>query len=527
MPTGNKRKVLHLRRIKMKSFFYQFLLILALFLVFTILFPSCQTYQIGGTIEPRPGLNALGVFFAGDWIDDKWEDTLVYFPEANGIGNDFLFKYPFHFAGNHFSVFPMLGTDLRYFWKSSSETNEYRDGIYENIFENFGFGIKLGVGFDITFTKELFMRGKMLYSPEILSFLRNEPGFRFSLSIGYRTEDDTVRKGFKSFKAFNIDNALKAAKENFDKKDYNGAVVNYNKAINLGASLGNTGVSNLSTAYYELAKQNRDKGNYNEALDNLNSSMRHQYLMNTQKYSDWLSIIERYEKTNDRKAPHYNSGKLVFPLSDNLTINYDKGENEQTNPNEILGNGSILNLPVGRRVFSLTYDEPFYNRGNRKSDVVRVTLNVEEGHIYRAEGNVSGSQVIITIVDVTNSELNSNLDISPNPIFSRTMPLREVKPKLENISINIVNNTGYTIASGGFAPVVSTDTSGDDIHIFNLGGNIRSGYSRKVTLPEVDTNKVYFIMLMDTDGDVYAKIVPTIIPNMTITFTISDFYKRK
>lgn len=505
----------------MKNFLKQFLLVLVLFFVFTILFPSCQTYQIGGTIEPQQNSNANGVFFAGDWVDEIWEETLAYFPETKSIGNDFLFKYPFHFAGNHFSVFPMLGYDLRYFWAISPEVDEYGYEIYSDIFDNFSFGIKLGAGFDISFTKEFFLRGKILYTPEMLSFLRNEPGLRYSLSLGYRTEYDTVRRGFKTFKTLNIDNALKAAKENFEKKNYEGAVANYNKAINLGASLGNTGVSNLSAAYYELAKQNRDKGNNNDALDNINSSMRYQYFMNTQKYSDWLNIIDRYEKTNNQKASQYNSGKLIFPLNDNLTINYNRGENEQTNPNEITGNGTILNMPAGRRVFNLTYDESHYDRGNLRSDDLRVTLDVEEGHIYKAEGNVSGSQVIITITDVTNSELNSDLSISQNPVFSRTMPLREVKPKLESISITIVNNTGFTIKTGAFFLSGSTDTS--DIHTLNLGGNIRNGNSRKVTLPVIDTTKSYVFILMDTDDDTYIKYYVSIIPNMTLTFTISDY----
>lgn len=522
----------------MKNVFKQFPLALMLIMVFTILFPSCQTYQVGGTNEPWQNSKAQGIFFSGDWIDETIEDTLVYFPDANSqsgsffsgnesscIGNDFLLKYPFHFFGNHFSVFPMIGYDLRYFWTDTVETDEYGYEIYSSPFDNFGFGVKFGGGFDINFTKELFLRGKMLYTLPVLAFLKSEPDFRFSLSLGYRTADDTVRKGFKTFKALNIDNTLKAAKENFDKKNYEGAVANYRKAINLGVSLGSAGVSNLSTAYYELAKQNRDNGKYNEALDNINSSMQYQYFMSRQKYSDWLDIAERYENANNKKVPQYGSSKLMFPSNDNVTITYDKGANGQTNPNEIVGNGLIINLPAGRRVFNLTYDEPFYSRGNWKSDSVRVTLDVEEGHIYQAEGNVSGSQVIITITDITNRELNSDLEISPNPIYSRAMPLREERPKMESISITIVNNTGYTIKGGGFFPVGSDDDS--ETHVLNLGGNIRNGNSRKVTLPAIDTSKSYVFIMMDTDNDTYAKLFVSIIPNMTLTFTISDYYSRK
>jgi hypothetical protein len=204
-----------------------------------------------------------------------------------------------------------------------------------------------------------------------------------------------------------------------------------------------------------------------------------------------------------------------------MTILYDKGTNGQTDPNEILGNGWNLNLLAGRRVFTLTYNEPHYSKGNRTSDAARVTLEVEEGHIYQAESNVQGSQVTITVTDVTNRELNKDLDISPNPVYSRTMPLKEERPKPESISITIVNNTGYTITTAGLFPTGGSSNK-SDLHILNIGGNIRNGNSRKVTLPALDTTKSYVIMLMDTDEDTYSKWYVSLIPNMTLTFTIAD-----
>jgi len=503
----------------------------ALCLLALLLFAACETYQAAATFEPRPDAYAQGVSFTGDWLEySEW--SLTYFPESYpqpnggfqlatgnvnyGFGLDALFKYPFHFGANHFSVFPILGADMRYFTPLP-----VADGIEPLITDYIGAGIKLGGGFDVTLTKEFFIRGKVLYSPGAFSFLQNEPGVRFSVGLGYRTEDDKVRKGFKPFKEYRRETALKKAKESFDKKNYDEAIVNYRKAIDIGASLGNSGITNLSTALYERAKQNQSAGNYRQALEDFNESMRHQYFMSRQKYADWKGLLHLYEEAYGTDAPHGGYGKLIFPANDNLTINYNRPLNGQTDPNEVLGSGWNINLKSGGRVFELAYDESNFNNGLLKSNNTKVELDVKEGHIYQAGAEISGSSVTITITDVTNGELGKNYETSPGPVFTVTLPLREEKRKPESITITIVNNTGYTIKSGGLFPT-GGNTDKSDLHLLNLGGNIRSGNSRKVTLPALDTTKSYVIILMDTDEDTYSKWFVSLIPNMTLTFTISD-----
>jgi hypothetical protein len=500
-------------------------IVFAFALALALAFTACQTYQAGGTMEPiaydDSAGNSAGVFFAGDFTEYS-EFSLIYFPQVGlnsienaswqGAGIDTVFKYPFHFAGNHFSIFPMLGIDGRFLSFTEDSQGKMSGSI----------GAKIGAGFDINFTKAFFLRGKAMYTPEFLSFIDPSPGFRFNVGLGYRMTDDDVRSGFKSFKTLRIDGAIKKAKESFEKKNYDAAVVNYRKAIDFGAELGNTDIVDLSAALYERAKQNRDRGDLRESLDDLNASMRHQYFISRQKYEYWIELLNLYKEKYGQDAPYNDYGKLIFASNDLLTIDYDLATNGLTNPNETTGNGWNLNLPTGRRILSLSYNEPHYDRGNRISDSVRVVLDVEDGHIYRAEGRISDNQVTIIITDVTNSELGKNLNISAEPVFSRTVAISEERPKPQSVTITIVNNTGYTIKSGGLFPAGSNPKE-SELRILELGGNIRNGNSRKVTLPALDLSRRYSIILLDTDDDGYLRESITITSNMTITFTVRDY----
>jgi len=500
-------------------------------LTLVILFSTCQSYQAGGTLEPRQNADAQGAFLAGDWLDDYNEWSLTYFPEAYpqpdggfqfqtgnvnyGFGIDSLYKYPFHFLGNHFSIFPALGFDMRYFQPQAVVDEWYEPSITDYL----GMGIKFGGGFDISFSEYFFLRAKALYAPEIFSLMANKPGLRVSIGLGYRTEDDTVRRGFKTFREQKREVALKKAKENFDKKNYGEAVTYYQRAIDLGATLGNSGVTNLSTALYEDAKQNQNKGNYREALYSFNESMRRQYFMSRQKYSDWKELLALYEEAYGRDAPHGGYSKLIFPANDNLIIDYKQEANGQTDPNEIRGNGWNINMPAGRRVFNLAYNEPHYERGYLVSDDTKVTLDMEEGHIYQAKSDISGSEVIISITDVTNKELGKDFNINSTPVFTRTLSFWEERPKEQHVSITIVNNTGYPVYYMYISPEYS-DRWGSDI--LNSTEVLRNKNSRRVTLPPLNITRRYDIRLKDKDGDTYTKWSVTITPNMTITFTLLD-----
>jgi hypothetical protein len=320
-----------------------------------------------------------------------------------------------------------------------------------------------------------------------------------------------------------LEGILKNATDSFGRRDYSGAIGYYQQAINMGASLSNNQITNLSTAFYERGKQNRDSGNLRQAVSDFNESMRHQYMMSRQKYADWKDLLDIYQQAHNEPAPHGGYAKLIFPANDNLTILYERPANGQTNPNETVGNGWNINLLAGNRIFHLTYDEPNFNRGNLRSDSVRVSMNAEAGRIYQAQAIVSGSHVTITVTDVTDFELRGLHGMDERPLFSRTIELRTVTQRQQTVSINIRNSTGYTITGASMVPSGLSNVRESDVILLNLGGNLRTNNTRRVTLPALDLTRRYDFMLMDTDGDFYYRRAVTVTPDMTVTFTFSDF----
>ena len=179
------------------------------------------THLTGAVLETRDDTYALGGFLASD-LGEHIETSLVYMhnmrPEISGItmqsvGLDLVLKYPFYFANNHFSVFPMAGFESRYIIsftdiieKNLSETELSGEGIPEgnlpdvNLLEgdwaggNWGMGVKFGVGMDVSFTPSFFLRAAVLYQPEITTFMNGSSGLRFNASLGIRTKYDAVRR---------------------------------------------------------------------------------------------------------------------------------------------------------------------------------------------------------------------------------------------------------------------------------------------------------------------------------------------
>jgi hypothetical protein len=163
-------------------------MIAVVWVVSVIMFTACTTYQAVATLEPRKTANTIGVGLSGD--EGYGEASLIFFPDIGieddkwSLGFDINFKYPFHFAKNHISVFPIAGTGVRY---NKTDMDEVPWGIW-------GIGINVGAGFDIAPIPAFSIRGKVLYQPEFSSFMTSYSGFRYSLGLGYRTEYHSLRQ---------------------------------------------------------------------------------------------------------------------------------------------------------------------------------------------------------------------------------------------------------------------------------------------------------------------------------------------
>ena len=81
-------------------------------------------------------------------------------------------------------------------------------------------------------------------------------------------------------------------------------------------------------------------------------------------------------------------------------------------------------------------------------------------------------------------------------------------------SINIVNNTGYTIRFVYVTPADQEATSSpQEVKLLN---------GQSITMPSLQTKKRYNITLIDSDGDYYFKENVSISPNQRIVFTLND-----
>ena len=487
---------------------------------------ACTSYHAGVTFEQKLDEHIIGYAIGGDFDNSTTvigDYSFVFFPnmypssaiKAMGFGMDAMVFYPFRFLGNLISVYPILGLDFRFIHFDTNLDIERK--------EKWGIGIKAGAGVEFSITRFISFRTNVFYQPKFSSFLNSNPGFRYNLTLGYRADTSKVRSSYRSIKTIRTENIQNKAKESYDKKNYSDAINYYTQLINMNAPLGSNGIPNLSTAYYERAKQNRDRGDYRQAVSDMNASMRHQYSMSMQKYAEWKEMLKLYEEENQSPAPHGNYGKLIVSNISNLYMAYSRDANGQTNRYEMFGSGWVSNLQAGTRTFTLTYDEPRYSKGLLKTDSISVSLNVEEGRVYRTSSDISGNRVTINIYDVTESELGIGENINTRPVFTRTLTAREERPRPQSVTITIVNNTGFTIKGAGMYPSDVEVYRSSDLILINLGGNLRSGGSRRVTLPAVDLTRNYNILLVDTDNDGYVKMEQAIFANMTLTFTFLDF----
>jgi len=160
------------------------------------IFLSCNTYHIGGAYEMQNRTNKTGVLLGGS--NEYIENAFFYFPKsenefAHTIGYDINIKYPLRFFNDSMGIYPMVGFESRYSFFDSSFLS------YEE--NQLGLGIKFGGGLEISFIPAMFFRFDAFYQPEFSTFMDSFPGTRFSASLGFRTNNDPVRRRIKEKRA--------------------------------------------------------------------------------------------------------------------------------------------------------------------------------------------------------------------------------------------------------------------------------------------------------------------------------------
>jgi hypothetical protein len=97
------------------------------------------------------------------------------------------------------------------------------------------------------------------------------------------------------------------------------------------------------------------------------------------------------------------------------------------------------------------------------------------------------------------------------------------RPRMEEITVAIVNNTGNDIYGLAFYPSDSTDDS--DIQSVAFRENMANRESRRVTLSSIDITRRYILGVSGANSTMFIKDDLTLTQNITITFDSSDRYQ--
>ena len=160
-----------------------------------ILTTACQSFRLGVGFEPLGADNNAMGFMIGGNSTSVTDGSVYYFHEVPnhtmedplpGIGIDIGVMIPITIG--RISILPMANFEGRYLLGNLENLSS------EDFTENLGLGITFGGGLDLSFTRSMYLRGRILYQPESTSFFGENYGMRYSVALGFRGKNDPVRK---------------------------------------------------------------------------------------------------------------------------------------------------------------------------------------------------------------------------------------------------------------------------------------------------------------------------------------------
>jgi tetratricopeptide (TPR) repeat protein len=149
--------------------------------------------------------------------------------DTNGVSTGWYFKYPF-VINQFFSPLLLAGSELQAFYDEKAGVLWKQLDEYETYTGDFTL-IKIGGGFDLSFSRSLFLQGRLYYAPPILG---KRSDLSFSLGLGYRTALDGAKANWKTRPERIIETAKKYyswGEEAYANKDWDTAIAGYTRAI--------------------------------------------------------------------------------------------------------------------------------------------------------------------------------------------------------------------------------------------------------------------------------------------------------
>jgi len=213
-----------------------------------------------------------------------------------------------------------------------------------------------------------------------------------------------------------------------------------------------------------------------------------------------------YNDYDSYATPHPMGKRVLYTLQSTLDVDWYILDVPVSGTLTVRTEGSVATAII-------IVSDPSTNETMRNT-----TIGEGSGRNARASGNVQAGKVYVAIYLSSGAPGEYALIAEMGDQTVSSTPSSPVG----NVTITIVNNTGYTIRSGGIW-LSEQEHTGNNLKAFNLGGSLGNNNSRRVTLPSIDPSKLYCMFLQDTDGDVLIRHQINITPDMTITFTVWDY----
>ncbi|MDR0760577.1 MAG: hypothetical protein LBF74_10805 [Treponema sp.] len=370
---------------------------------------SCASYGIGGgyaagtkqveqDYDPDHPVDLseqrYSVYLSGS--NEANETSIAYFTgafnaEAQGVkasqdlrGLNFTTHVKFPFEVNQFFS-PMLLFGWEYPWYYDDTPDSLRKEKYTDTFYLGDLAMSIGLGFDISFSKSLYIRGRAYYAPPLPMLVNKIPGFSFTVGLGYKTDDDKTKGKWKTGDQRAIENINKQGPEALTKKDYARAAALYTQGIRIQADNYNY--------YYRRSEARAGQGDYAGALDDFNRATRiNPLLQGTKEYDAWKRLVAAYEAERQEDAPMDDQGKVIVGANLKLA--------NRGSPTPWKGSGNGVSYPAGAYNFTFWYES-----GGEKSGEVTFNQRIEAGRVYYAEYTRKDFTVTIRLVDATEREL--------------------------------------------------------------------------------------------------------------------------
>jgi tetratricopeptide (TPR) repeat protein len=427
---GGRKTQIIFRRKNMKQFVFFtalervfFVLIAAVFAEALLLSCASSSYGVGGgyvsgTREIKS--NSAGsidtsnknysLYLAG--INENSELSIAYHNGAvsaeagsvqethdiRGVSLGSYFKVPF-VINQFFS--PLLLFGLEYPWYTGTGA-ELLNEMGSDDFYLGNLAFKGGAGFDVSFSKSFYLRGRAYYAPALPMIINKFSEFSFSVGLGYRTDADDAKDKWKTADERTVEMVNKQGQEALDKKDYSRAIALYTRGIAIR--------ENNYSYYYKRSEAHAGAGDYAAALDDFNRATRiNPVLQGSEGYKTWKQLVADYEKNYRRDAPMDEQGKVIV-RSSFLKISNPEDSSRWK------GSGNGVSYPEDRYTFTFWYQE-----GTDKSREVTFDLQIEEGHVYYAEAEREGFSVTIGLADATERELRGG---------GKTIPIASKKAEI-------------------------------------------------------------------------------------------------